>query len=109
MIIFLFLGFVIIGLVMIAAGFILKWISGLISPAIASLIGREVVRVERFVQTAILLTATLILFFSSQKSCSYGYSFHQEGQRIVSPEELGYIGLGWILLIIAIICLGATL
>jgi hypothetical protein len=109
MIIFLFLGFIIITLIMLAAGFVLKWLSNLVSPSIASITGRNVISVERYVQTAMLLAVTLVLLFSSQKSCSYGESFHQSGERVVSVQELAYVGLGWILLIIAVSCLGVTI
>jgi hypothetical protein len=109
MIIFAFLGFLIFGLIAIAAGFVLKWISSLISPFLASFTGKDQTRIESWVQTSILFSVTLVLLFFSQKSCSYGKSIHNELQPVVSPEELAYISLGWILLATAVICSGIAL
>lgn len=108
MIIFAFLAFLIFGFAAIAGGLVLNWLSSLISPRLAAITGVDDARTERFVKTAMLFVVTLGLLFSSQKSCSYGNSFHQEGQKVVSIEEIGYIALGWFLLITAVICLGVT-
>jgi hypothetical protein len=108
MIIFAFLAFLIIGLIAIAAGFVLNWLSGLISPFIASLTGKDEPLIKSYVQTAMLFVVALTSVFLSQGSCSYGNTFHREDQKVVSLEEITYIGLGWVLMIIAIICFGVA-
>ncbi len=106
MIIFAFLAFLIFGLIAIAGGFVLKWLSSLLSPRISAITGREEAKVELFVQTALLFIVTSALLFLSHRSCSYGNSFRQEGQKVVSVEEIAYMSLGWVLLVMAIVCFG---
>lgn len=108
-ILFALAAFLILGLTAIVGSYLLKWLSGLVSPPLASMFGKEEARIKGFVQTAILFVFTLLLVFCSQKSCSRGQTINEVFGRAEGFEKIAFLALGWLLLITAVICFGVTI